>query len=175
MDIFNVFMGAVGNAARLNGEQTGGAERDNLFQSLMEDLRIKADILEHLKGIPPEAVSIAPNVLQKMKESPDTYDFYMEQLDYFVGEYKRCNMPGVMEMSFFIRGDGQYGIRAENTFLKRQCEAAGGGDPSEEKTEEPLEALWEGQPHLPLVDTGMLPLYLAGAWMGAVGQKERRD
>lgn len=163
MDISNVWMGAAGNAL-LSTEKTAPAEEHALFQSVMEELRFRADLLNHLKGVPSDAVYIAPNMLEKMRENPSAYDFYMEQLDYFVGEYKRCNMPGVMEMSFFIRADGQYGIRAENILLKRQCEAAGGVDPTDENEEEELWNLLNGQSPLQLSDTSMLSFYLAGAY-----------
>lgn len=166
MDISNVFMVAVSNAALLHAKRAGGEGKTALFQSLMEEMQIKADILEHMKGIPSDAVYIAPNMLQKMKEDPSAYNFYMEQLDYFVGEYKRCNLPGVMEMSFYIRADGQYGIRAENIFLKRQCEAAGGVDPEEDEGPT-LEELWKDQPYFQLNDASMLSLCLAGAYAAA--------
>lgn len=165
MDISEIFLAATNNNVNCQYMKNVFSNTDNYqFQSYIDDLQMKADIIEHLNGVPSEVVYIAPNILEKMKENPSTYKFYMEQLDYFVGEYKKNNQPGVMEMSFFINEDGQYGIRAENMYLKRLCEGADGIDQTVENSKKIFNQILGIESYSQISDNSILSLYLSGAY-----------
>lgn len=117
MDLYGVHFPATNDTMPKSMENLYTALSSVQFQDRMDELQMNADILKHLRGIPFEAVYIAPNILEKMKNDPSTYNYYMKKLDGFVGEYKRCHRSGVLELSFSIGEDGQYCTSAKAVFL----------------------------------------------------------
>lgn len=116
-------------------------DENALFQNYIDELQIKSDIIEHLKGVPLNTVTIPPNILEKMKTDQVAYTYYMNAIDEYVRGYQQYNCPGVIQMSFFITEDGKYCIRGENLILQSQIEASKKDDmpqKSEDKTKQML-------------------------------------
>ena len=106
------------------------------FQTYMDDLQIKSDLVEHLQGVPLDSVSIPPNVLEKMKNDKAAYTYYMNAIDEYVRGYKMYNCPGVLKMSFFVTSEGEYCIRGENLILQQQIEESKNGERSDSADEQ---------------------------------------
>lgn len=161
MDLYGVHFLATNDAASKRMERSYTALRSTQFQDYMDDLQMNADILEHLKGIPLEAVDIAPNILERMRKDPSTYRYYMEKLDGFVGEYKRCHRSGILELSFSIGEDGRYRTSAKAAFLDALNEDLDDADMAQKDTRNSLPGPFEIEPPIQS-DTSILASF-AGA------------
>ena len=115
VDIYGI--SSVRHPAVQGVEQRCDAAANAQFQSYLEDLQLRSDLLAHLKGVPLDTVTIPLHILEEMKTIPSTYTYYMNAIDEYVRAYRQYNCPGILRMSFFITEDGAYCIRGENLIL----------------------------------------------------------
>ena len=120
-------------------------DENALFQNYIDELQIKSDIIEHLKGVPLNTVTIPPNILEKMKTDQVAYTYYMNAIDEYVRGYQQYNCPGAVQMSFFITEDGKYCIRGENLILQSQIETSKKEDTNQARKDERMQVLFPPQ------------------------------
>ena len=141
MKLSGVSQAVVYDTIKQGIDEISCGDKNASFQNYIDGLQIKSDIIEHLKGVPLNTVTIPPNILEKMRTDQAAYTYYMNAIDEYVRGYQQYNCPGVIQMSFFITEDGEYCIRGENLILQSQIEASKKDDmpqKNEDKTRQTL-------------------------------------
>lgn len=128
MELFRTSQIACNTIIKQNQNCVADNDENTNFQSYIDEMQIRSDIIEHLKGVPLDTVTIPSNIIEKMKTDKDAYTYYMNAIDEYVRGYKKYNCSGVIEMSFFITEDGRYAIRGENLILQQQIEESKNDD-----------------------------------------------
>ena len=164
MKLSGVSQAVVYDTIKQGIDEISCGDKNASFQNYIDGLQIKSDIIEHLKGVPLNTVTIPPNILEKMRTDQAAYTYYMNAIDEYVRGYQQYNCPGVIQMSFFITDDGKYCIRGENLILQSQIEESKKDDMPQKSEDKIMQVLFPSQQLSQTSQVNFLTADLAAAY-----------